>query len=395
MSNESRMSKELKRIFEWSVLIFIVLSPSQNSLSKLSIFGYSVIVINIALICFLGLLIAFIHLCAKTGKKYFASGIFGVFVVELFFDILKGHKIEIGTILCVLLFVVWFIVDLSYFDLQRIYIAFYISTIVAGIYSIIGGVQGDIISRAATKVDGSIAVICCAIVLFGKHENKTATASVLKFLAFISNFIVAGLGMSRARIALIGLLIVGWILKRFWESLVVEKKITITSILLGPVLIGVLFIAWSLPSVQTVFEMILLRFEDGFTSVGRNEEIEIGINLFKNNYLIGGGWSDIEYIDYLNYKTSYFGHCMYVAFFARGGILLGVPFVASLLAMVKDGIKYRKNILLLSLIILFLTLGYGNAGVFNYTISSSLVLVSWHLKTESLQNKLCRKELLK
>ena len=67
---------------------------------------------------------------------------------------------------------------------------------------------------------------------------------------------------------------------------------------------------------------------------------------------------------------------MYVAALARGGLLFGIPFALSLFSILRKTLVRRKNIMLLILTGIFFALGYGNAGIFNYTICSMLVPIS-------------------
>lgn len=381
-TSKGTLKVSLKTILECFVLAFIVMAPSHNSLENFKIFGYSLMVVISVLIIAIGGIIALTRIPIRGKRAYFVNLILAVFALEVGIGIFRGKIPEIGLVLCMLLLVVWFDIDTRCFGLRRLYMAFYFSTIVAAIFSLIYGFAGGIINRTATKVDGSIAVICCAIICFADDEHfRTPAYKILKFLASVGLFIVAGLGMSRARIVLIVILLAIRLIQAF---LMVSKsqKVRVGKLVFVSVLLTALVFLWNLPVVQSVLQQSFLRFEDGFLSTGRTEEIKIGIDVFKQNTAIGFGWSEFYYVDYLQYQSGYVGHCMYVAILARGGIVLGLAFVLFVLATLKDGIKYRKNLLLIVLIAVFLALGYGNAGLFNYTISSSLILIAWHLKNE-------------
>ena len=80
---------------------------------------------------------------------------------------------------------------------------------------------------------------------------------------------------------------------------------------------------------------------------------------------------------------------MYVAILARGGLLMASAFVNTFFRLVRD-VFHRKNQLCWALLIVFLGLAYGNAGVFNYTINTMFIPLIVNLKQN--QNDLTQLE---
>lgn len=378
-------NKYLKKVYVFLCYLFIIITPSYKCF-EFEIGGSNIVVF----VSILVILFGFVLLLLKRHHRgnYFSTVIFVIIVIEMICQIFRNENIETGLVICLLLYILFLNIEESYFSLSTIYICFYISTIIAAMYSVILGLQGSAINRVATSIDGSIAVICISITLFGKcnSENKVVN-KVLRVVSFFAALAVAGFGMSRSRILMIGLIIILWLAQRFIEVLKLKEKIRFFDVLSGPILIIAIIFVYKLPIVQEIANLSLLRFEDGFISFGRDEEIMLGLSLVKMYPIIGVGWGTISFVDYLNYTTEYFNHCMYVAIIARGGIFAGVAFLCSFVGLLKDTFKFRGNSILVIVVIEFFMLGYGNSGFFNYTICSFMILIKYHLSAEKKQIK--------
>lgn len=116
MTQTKTLNNLLKKIYEWLIYAFIIISPFYKCFDSFSILGYNPIVLIITLICFCGLIIGITR--SEIGKKreYLASLILCVFVLQLFLDIIKGNKPEIGIVLCMFIYICWLKLDYKSID---------------------------------------------------------------------------------------------------------------------------------------------------------------------------------------------------------------------------------------------------------------------------------------
>lgn len=393
MNNRSVSTEvNITKIYEYLLYLFIIIAPIINSL-KIWFFGYGLHIYVCIFIIILTLFVELIFKNQKSGTKYFSGLILIMFIFSLIFTAKLSKNIETGLIFNILIYIAFLRIP-GIIPLRKIYMSFYISSIIAAIYTVIAGYTETSVSRTATSVDGSIAIIGIAIILFAEESfRKNNFYNSLKFASFFSCLIVALFGMSRARLFLIAALFAFKLFLEIGKAFKtggIKKK----HILLIPVICVAAFFALRLSVVQELLSTISERFSEGFQSIGRTEEIQIGWNWFKDNVFFGCGWGTLSFVDYHGAYSPYYNHCMYVALLTRGGIILAIPFYLSFASLIRGVIK-RKNMLAFVILAAFLALGYGNAGLFNFTICSFLIPLICILKTENdkMNNNIAENEI--
>ena len=151
-----------------------------------------------------------------------------------------------------------------------------------------------------------------------------------------------------------------------------------------PLAIILIYIVLSLDIVQELLSQLSTRFDDGFESSGRDAENEVALKLFNKSKFFGMGWGDIYFVNYDRSTVPFHNHSMYLAILARGGLFMAFAFLLSLGSLVIEVIKSKKVFCIVCLSLLLL-LGYGNAGIFNYTICSSLILLTVFLRGDEVE----------
>ena len=364
---------------EFVLVAFIILSPIYKCLEKITIAGYNIItiVIGAILFCYLLNFVPFV----KSGQvRFYSLTILFVFLIELLFF---SSKNDIGWILSVFLYVCFLQTD-KLISANKLYKAFLISSILAAFFSLSMGFVDGKITRVATFVDGSIAPIAIVVILFWDTDfiySKRRNYGMLKVFSMISSIIVIALGMSRARF-----LIVLVIFIIFGISRPINKKIKKSRKIVLYLIAALIFMTILLSSsvVYKLFEPVIERFfNEGLDSMGRDVEIKFGLKLFKNNLLYGGGWGKYTFEDLNGSIVQYDNHSAYIAVLARGGLLMALPTFLSYYSLLKKSLHIRKFCRMAwVLMLVFLLLSYGNAGMFNYTICSLIPLVVLNIKKE-------------
>ncbi len=375
MKNEQCVTENmtlLERIYEFLLCCYIVIVPVINSWSELQFWGYAIhitVVVSLLIVRFIMVIPAFSNSKSLIGVPIL---IFGVFTAEILLQLVSGEIPESGLLLLMYLFVAFLSTPKS-ISIKRIYTAYYVSTLVAVVYSFVGGLQqfGGII-RTAALVDSSISVIVLLIAFWGTEPfEKTRMYNLLKYLAIFASFVIVAFGMSRARILIVAIIIVIKAFLTLKNSLYRGQINTSVALIFFVSAIAIFWVLRLNVTKELILE-ITSRFSNGLKSIGRDEEIELGIQYFLQNPLLGRGWGTIKYRDYLGYITQYYNHCAYVAVFARGGIVMGLSFLLSFASIAKNIIKSSNFFCYIAFAVL-LALSYGNAGIFNYTICSMLI----------------------
>ena len=386
-NNQSIISTNaiVEKIYTIVLSLYIIIVPIINSINKVFFLGYGMHVWAVVAVIVMTFAIAMFSDETKRNKIGFPILILVVFLLEILYHKLVGKRVEMGVILFLLLYVALLKIPTS-ISIKTIYEVFFISALVAAIFSLIGGLTQGGITRTATKVDGSIAIIVILIAFFGKEPfPKTHVYNILKYTAIASCFVVAFFGMSRARLLLIAIIILIKILLAI-RTIAKTKRINISVLWWVPVVAITLMVVLSMDTTRQLINSITDRFQVGFESLGRDDEIKVGWDIFLNHPILGNGWGQMQFTDYNNYLSNYYNHCMYIAILARGGIVLGVPFLLSFVSIIINVIK-SKNIFCIIAIASFFALGYGNAGVFNYTITSMLIPVMLNLSYSAAANE--------
>jgi O-antigen ligase len=252
--------------------------------------------------------------------------------------------------------------------------------VIAASFSVLRGFQGGAITRVGANIDGSIAPIALTIILFCDTQSlKTESGGwdALKVVSLLSCAIVLLFGMSRARVIVAGALFVIYGIQRF--TTVMKKNGQLKQngvwVLLGVFCVGVLLLIS--PQFQQFISPIVNRFlNEGLESMGREVEMEFAKKLFSQNKLLGAGWGKFTLQDLNGSLVLYSNHSAYMAILARGGILLAIPMFLSYASLLIGAWKIRKaSGAAFALMLVFLLLSYGNAGLFNYMICSLIPLV--------------------
>lgn len=360
--------------------IFIIVSPIYKCVDAITIFGLNPITIVIGLI-FLTFVFNIFHVVNSRQNIFGSIAILLIFCFELF---AAKESSSIGWILAILLYVFFLQTDKEV-SIEKLYRAFLISSIVAAFFSLTLGFVGGTILRTATSVDGSIAPIAITIILFCDNRSfrkDSGTWDILKIISFISSFIVLIFGMSRARILIVAGIFAVFVLFKFREVIRNGGRITQKSLLIfiASLFVGIILLISG--TAQKLFAPILNRlFNEGLSSMGRDVEIEFGLQMFRENVFVGGGWGTFTLRDLNGSIVPYDNHCAYIAVLARGGILFAVPTFISYLTLLVYSMKVRRySSVALVLMLVFLLLSYGNAGMFNYTVCSIIPLVVLDIK---------------
>ncbi len=364
---------------EFLLIAFIVLSPIYKCLEEITIAGYNIItiVIGAILVCYL---LNFVHF-VKSGQVIFYSlTVLFVFLIELLFF---SSNNDIGWILSILLYVCFLQTD-KLISVNKLYNAFLISSIFAAFFSLSMGLVDGEITRAATFVDGSIAPIAIVVILFWDTDfiySRRRNYGMLKIMSMISSIIVIALGMSRARFLIVLMIFIIFGISRP-KNKKIKKSRKIVLYLIAALIFMIILLSSSV--VYKLFEPIIERFfNEGLDSMGRDVESKFGLKLFKNNLLYGGGWGKYTFEDLNGSIVQYDNHSAYIAVLARGGLLMALPTFLSYYSLLKNSLRIRKLCRMAwVLMLVFLLLSYGNAGMFNYTICSIIPLVVLNIKKE-------------
>ncbi|MBE6749947.1 MAG: O-antigen ligase family protein [Ruminococcaceae bacterium] len=367
-------------IYEALFCLFIIFAPITNAMTEFTFMGFTVTTVLLLLI------IAFWVICLlmeKIHSRNFVLLVLLFFGIELFRLYLKAKGIQIVFISLIMLYVAALSLP-SCFSKKKICASFYVSAIISAFFTLIYGYSGSSVSRSATYVDGSISIFVIAIFLFAKeHDECGALYKFIRYVAFASCFIITMFGMSRSRLLLIVLMFLIVIIneiRKFLMNGVVKAYI----FFLIPLAIILIYIVLSLDIVQELLSQLSTRFDDGFESSGRDAENEVALKLFNKSKFFGMGWGDIYFVNYDRSTVPFHNHSMYLAILARGGLFMAFAFLLSLGSLVIEVIKSKKVFCIVCLSLLLL-LGYGNAGIFNYTICSSLILLTVFLRGDEVE----------
>ena len=365
----------LAKIQQAILIFFIMLSPIYKCFSEYTIFGYNpiVIVVGMVLLCYA---LNIFYVANGRQKRFFSVLILIAFVIELY---VSETENTIGWVLSIFLYISFLQTDMR-MSVDKLYRAFLWSAVIAAVFSVLRGLAGGTITRAAANVDGSIAPIALTIILFCDNKSlkrETGGWDVLKVVSLLSCGVVLIFGMSRARILVAGVLFAIYGLQRFGAVMSKNGQLKKNGVwaLLGVFCVVVLLLIS--PVFQQIIMPIVDRFlNEGMESMGRDVEMEYAKKLFKANRFMGAGWGKFILQDMNGSMVTYSNHSAYMAILARGGLFLAVPMFMSYISLLVGAWKTRKqNGAPLVLMIVFLTLSYGNAGLFNYMICSLIPLV--------------------
>ena len=373
---------EILTLYETLFCLFIIFAPITNAINEFTFMGFTVTTILLFLI------IAFWVLCFVMQKVKIRNYVLLVllfFGIELLRIYIRAKGIQIVFISLIMLYVAALSLP-NGFSKTKICASFYISAIISAIFTLIYGYSGSGISRSATYVDGSISLFVIAIFLFAKEYYDCGVIyKVIRYVAFASCFIITMFGMSRSRLLLLALMFLIVIIneiRKFFMNGVVKVYI----FFLIPLVIILIYIALSSDIVQDLLSQLSTRFDDGFESTGRDAENEVALKMFNRSKFFGMGWGEINFVNYDRSTVPFHNHSMYLAILARGGLFMAFAFLMSLGSLIIDVIKSKKVFCMVCLGLLLLW-GYGNAGIFNYTICSSLILLTVFLRGDEVERK--------
>ena len=366
----------LLKLYEMLLCLCIIIFPIINSLKDYYIFGLAPHIIIIIVFFVVGILLELFS--KKRKQQYYASMIIMLaFAAEVAFQTYKGRPSDFGLVLSVLLYISLLRMPEG-ISSPKVICSFYIATIIAAIFTVKQGYVDESVSRTATMVDGSVSVIALILIFWFKEDfTVTSMYKILKAVALLAVAIVAGFGMSRARLAIMGVFSMIRLIQAL--SKVGKTKKFNAYIIVGAFGIAIiLFFAFRLSITQKLLSEILVRFESGFQSTYRDQEVLFGWDLFMKSPIWGNGWGTIYFYNFLGRSSFYYNHSMYVAIFARGGILMAIPMFYSFYLLSKTALK-SKNTFAIMALIGFFALAYGNAGVFNFTICSFTIPIVYSL----------------
>jgi|GEM_PF-6527536 membrane protein len=396
MSNQICKKKlsAVHAIYEWLLCLYIIIIPIINTLNSISILGYGIHIWIILLLLLTTLIINIIDTAGSKSRIGYPLVVLAIFSLEIILQRVRGEVFEIGLLLSVFLYIAFLKIP-QQVSVKKIYLSFYISVIIAAICSIFLGLSFGEVSRTATKVDGSISIIAALIIFFGEESfNKTSTYEFFKKVAMGACFVVIAFGMSRSRLLILITLIFIKLLLMV-KKIIATGRIKVIGLISFPIFVIILVVISQFEVTKNLFDAFLSRFENGLQSLGRTDEIEVGIQFFVDNPIFGVGWGELLFVDYQNYLSNYYNHCMYIAILARGGIIMAITFLISLCSIVKKAVK-QKNLFCLIALLIFFALAYGNAGIFNYTICGMFIplILNLRMKKTSITTKLDKFEVL-
>lgn len=362
----------IEKIQELLLIVYIILSPIYKCLNNLSLFGINPMIVVICLVL-ATYIININNILIDKQEKFFSFAILFVFCIELIF---AKKPATIGWILAMLLYAFFLQTDVR-INVNNIYSAFMISAIIAGIFSIGVVISSGTVVRTAFSVDGSISPIAIVIALFCDSRSYPKLWELLKIAAVISSIVVLLLGMSRSRLLIVAICFAIYFITRIYKMITTGGKVSLKNIfLLGLGTIACAFALISTKAQELVSPVMDRLFNEGFVSMGRDVELEFGLEMFSKHFIFGGGWGKHILQDLNGSFVAYNNHCAYVAILARGGLLMGVPVFMSYFLLLHKSIKVRHySSVALVLMLVFLLLSYGNAGMFNYTVCSLIPIV--------------------
>ncbi len=362
--------------------VFVFLAPIYKCLDGFSVFGYNVITIAI-IVMLLSFTLNIPRIIKTRQKLFFAPLGLAVLCIEL---AVADSEASIGMVLALIMFSFFLTTDKDV-KIERLYYSFFAASVLAAVFSLYYGLLGGSVNRVAVIIDGSIAPICIAIALFvneGKLNVNETKWNVMKIMSILSSFLIIVFGMSRSRSILVVFLFALSFLYKIYKLFVNKSKISFATIFTFIVAFILILVFLILPVSDFLLEPLMERFENGLVSMGRDIELQLGLDLFRENKILGAGWGNIKYTNEGGSIVSYDNHCAYVAVLARGGILMGLAIVIPILILLKRSVSLIKNKpLAFVLMMVLLILSYGNAGIFNYTICSIIPLVVLYIKRGS------------
>jgi len=367
-----------------ALVVLIILSPIYKCFADFTFLGFNPITIVVGLVL-VSYACNMIRIIRSRQKRFFSLTILIIFCAEL----LAGEESSVGWVLAILLYVSFLQTD-NKVSIEKIYCATLISSIVAAVFSLSLGLVGGVMSRVAVFVDGSISPIAITVVLFFETRSNKKEVDfwdVLKVISLLCSCVVLVFGMSRARALVVAILFaVFGVLKL--KNLINNRGKTSRK---GRIefIISIFFSLVFFLSLDKngMFAPILNRFlNEGLSSMGRDVEMTFGLRLFKENVLLGAGWGLFTFRDLNGSIVAYNNHCAYIAVLARGGLLMAIPMFLSYFALLKRAIIIRRlsNVAVM-LMVVFLLLSYGNAGMFNYTICCTIPLVVLDIKRNNMK----------
>ena len=364
-----QLNTVLTQILEIVLCCYIVFVPIINAF-KYWIFGYGIHVYLALLIIMIALALRIMNANQKRSN-FHGLPILLFFLVQRFYWKLSGYMAETPFLLLYGLYASFLSLPAN-ISRKKIFISYYISVYIAMVFTLVNGLNGGSVTRTGATVDGSIAIIGVILLLFLEEDFETGTFyRVLKIGSMIPVAVVLLFGMSRARI-LIALLLVGIKMTVvFLKSLRASRIKGIHMLLfIGFVIIGVASL--KLPVVQSLLDEVVERFESGLISEGRDSEAGFALMAIKNYPIMGIGYHMQLFYDHNTIPSVYYNHNMYLAIVARGGFSMALLFLISFASLIKR-VWNSKDRFLTVLTFCFFLLGYGNAGIFNYTIIGYLI----------------------
>ena len=362
----------IEKIQEFLLIVYIILSPIYKCLTNISLFGVNPIIVVIFLLL-ATYIININNILIDKQEKFLSFIILFIFCMELIF---AQKPATIGWVLAMFLYVFFLQTDVR-INVNNIYSAFLVSAIITGIFSVIWGLSDGTVVRTGAIVDGSIAPIAIVIALFCDSRTYPKILEILKITAVISSIVVLLFGMSRSRLLIVSICFIIYFITRAIKMITNGGKVSLKNIFLfgfGLIACGIVII--STKGQELISPITDRLFNEGFGSMGRDVEMEFALKMFNKHFLVGGGWGKHILQDLNGSFVAYNNHCAYVAVLARGGLVLGVPVFISYFLLLYKSIKIRRySPVALVLMLVFLLLSYGNAGMFNYTVCSLIPLV--------------------
>jgi|GEM_PF-3840040 len=369
-----------KRQFNHSLYIIILalvltLLPIYKSIT------YNILGINILTLVIIVLLLVYAF-NVITQKKSLVIGIELVaLIITITLYIVNGSNQKIGYLISFILIYLYSVNHNK--DKKDIYLlgnAILMSILVSTLIVILIQITNINVIRTAGIIDSSIVIPAIIFLLYNPFDLPILQKSYGKYLLLFSIIINLVYGMSRARIALVGIILIIYI-----YYLVSNKKIKITKrTLINAVALSIVVIITTILIYDSIPILIerLFKTESFFQDEYRRYESNYAIQMFQQNILFGNGFMSVgipERFTLLYGVTEFGDHNFYTSILFRGGLLLGFT-ILLLFIKLQFKVFYQKNIRLRYAMISFLTaiyiLSVTNAGFYNYLIGSWFLIIN-------------------
>ncbi len=250
------------------------------------------------------------------------------------------------------------------------------------------------LDRSSTMIDGGMGLVATALglsyVLYGGNKYPAT-----KYILLISGFLIIMAGMSRARIAMM-LVIVALSLLFDFARMQGEKSRRFRLIVF--LVLALLLLCLIFPdTVFAMVERVFARFSELGTdnsSLYRGFERDAQMRHFYDNPIFGVGWGgmyDVRVRNTYGVAVSINNHNMYSSLLCEGGLLYTLPFALWFcvlffreLCLLRKEKSARMNIILMLTMVI---MGIASAGFVKYSMTIGMLLVYLNIRKRTMKHE--------